>query len=261
MAGVIAALSIAAEAISAIASFAFGASGGVVLGDFYFSGFEVPEQIKIGGSQSMTVHKLVGGERVIDMMGDDPADISWSGLMMDGNPQDRAQQLEYMRASGEPLPLQWGPFFYTVVIHSVNCEILYSRVKYDISCTVLRNEATANGFDDPSMTDAISSDLISAVLAAPAIIAPVVVAAQSAVALAGVLVPGSSARAAVAVSLGAASLALTGLAATAGATMALVAPYGIVSGAAALSTAVAAAGTLAAAIQTIPYINRASRNL
>jgi hypothetical protein len=60
---VLATFSSAVEAVNAIASLAFGATGGVVLGDFVFAGFEVPAQITFGGKQAMTVHKLPDGPR------------------------------------------------------------------------------------------------------------------------------------------------------------------------------------------------------
>lgn len=165
MSGFVSALSTASEAVSAIASLAFGATGGVVLGQFVFSGFEVPKYISIPGNQAMTVHKLPGGERVIDVLGDDPGDISWSGCMIDGDPWTRAQELEQMRSLGDPLPLQWGQFFYTVVIRSFAAKTLYSRVNYEISCTVLQNEATAPTQQDPPASSVVQGGATGALSA------------------------------------------------------------------------------------------------
>jgi hypothetical protein len=189
MATFLSTLSNVTDAVSALASFAFGATGGVVLGDFTFSGFEVPEQISVPGQHMLVVHKLIGGERNINAMGDDPAPIAWSGVMIDNDPWSRAQQLEQMRSAGAPLPLQWGQFFYTVVIRSFEYRTLYSRVAYSITCEVLQNEASAPTDADPALTDAVSGDIGAAVVSAPAALASVMTTAQAGVAALGKLVP------------------------------------------------------------------------
>lgn len=172
------------EATSAIHALEFGATGGVVLGDFSFSGFEVPSHISLGGRQAMTVHHLPGGERVIDLLGADDRPLEWSGTFInstgvditdfafdvgDHNPSARARQLDQMRADGKSLPLVWGDFFYTVIIDSFEAETRYEHVSYRISCCVLRNEATApvspaeNGTWD--LTSSTGNDLNSAAVA------------------------------------------------------------------------------------------------
>jgi len=179
-AGVVPTVAAVGNAINALAGLAFGATGGVVLGDFAFSGFEVPEYIAIGGAQATTVHKLPGGERVVDLMGPDEGDLDWSGTLIDNDPESRAQVLDQMRIDGDPLPLTWGPFFYTVVIKSFKAESRYSMLKYSISCLVLVNEAALPPPSDPDTQTAVTSDLNSAADAAPPSGAPSVAAAQDA---------------------------------------------------------------------------------
>lgn len=171
------------EAASAIKTLEFGATGGVVLGDFSFSGFEVPSHISLGGRQAMTVHHLPGGERVIDLLGSDDRALEWSGTFInstgvnitgfgldigDHNPSARARQLDQMRADGRQLALVWGDFYYTVIIENFEAETHYESVMYRISCCVLRNEATAPGAVDTGTWDLTSSttnDLNSAAVA------------------------------------------------------------------------------------------------
>lgn len=168
------------EAASAINALEFGATGGVVLGDFSFSGFEVPAQINFGGKQAMTVHHLPGGERVVDLLGSDDRSLDWSGTFInstgvdivdfsldigDHNPAARARRLDQMRADGQQLPLVWGDFFYTVIIDSFEAETRYEHVAYRISCFVLRNEATAPATIDTGtwdLTGSTTDDLSSA---------------------------------------------------------------------------------------------------
>lgn len=243
------------DKVSALASFAFGATGGVVLGDFAFSGFEVPEQITVPGQHMLVVHKLIGGERQINAMGDDPAPIAWSGVMLDNDPWSRAQQLEQMRADGAPLPLQWGQFYYTVLILSVQFQTLYSRVAYSISCEVLQNEATAPTDADPALTDAVSGDIGAAVVSAPLALASVMTTAQVGIAALGILVPGSPALSQASAILGQASGNLTSLSNTAGFAI------GAVTDAGSLTAALANCALVAQAQQSSAYVGRALVNL
>lgn len=265
MASVFSTLSNIGEAASALSDLAFGAAGGVVLDDFSFADFEVPEYISAPGSHQLIVHKLPGGERVIDAMGDDPGDISWSGTFLDNDPASRAQTLEKLRASGKTVGLQWGSYYYTVIVRSFEQRTYYSRVQYSISCCALRNEATARRSDPPDLTGVVNGDIISAVLAAPAEIAPILKTAQGAVGVLGKLVPGSPALAQASASLGSASGAMTGLSLASGSTLAAITATSqqgqLVNGAKALALATSSAGTLAQSMQSGFFIGRANRNL
>ena len=255
MSGFISTLSSGIGAVSALASLAFGASGGVVLDSFVFAGFEVPEYITVPGTMGMTVHKMPGGERVIDMLGDDPGDIAWSGTFIDGQPDDRARELEHLRSAGDPLGLQWGPYFYTVVIRSYSFKTMYSRVSYDIACTVLRNEATAPGGVDPDLTNAVGGDILTAALGAPAALAPSLTTAQAAVAALGPLIPGGSKVAMGLAQLSGVNAQLAGLTASAGNAI------GGIGKASDLIANTSNAGDLAQSLASNSYVGRAIRNL
>lgn len=255
MSGFISALSSAAEAVTGLAALAFGSTGGVVLGDFTFAGFEVPESVPIGGAQSMTVHRLPGGDRVVDLMGDDLADISWSGTFLDGNPEARARQLDQMRSDGMPLPLHFGHSFYTVLIRSLTATVQYGRVGYSIACLVLRDESTAKPAADPDLDSGVAGDLLSAVASAPAVLGPILSTAQTAVSALGTLIPGSPRLAQAFAVLGGAQSALNGLSASAGSAL------GAISNGASLTSAVVSSGTLAQSLQSAAFVGRAVRNL
>jgi hypothetical protein len=112
----------------------------VTLGDFVFAGYEVPESIRWGGSQSLAVHKLVGGERIIDAMGPDDADIGWSGIFLSSDASDRADELDQMRLAGVPVSLLFSGRSYDVVVRSFRADQRKSNhVPYNIVCTVLRD--------------------------------------------------------------------------------------------------------------------------
>lgn len=262
MASLFSTLSNVGEAVSALSSLAFGAAGGVVLGGFAFSGFEVPDYVSAGGSQALVIHRMPGGERCINAMGDDPSDVAWSGMMMDNSPSRRARELERMRAAGKPLGLHFGSWYLTVLIRSFEARPHYSRVEYSISCAVLRNEATAPAAPSPLLTSIVGDDMASALASVPATLAPVMATAQGAVGALGKLVPGSPLLARAAATLGSVNGQVAGLANSAGAILSGAGTAAsLVTGATSLSQATAGAGALAQSLQSASYLGRAIRNL
>jgi len=116
----------------------------LLLGPILFQDFELPASIGWGGTQSLTVHKLPGGARVIDTMGRDDCEISWTGVFTGSDSGLRARAIDLMRAQGALWPLTWDSYFYSVVIERFEAD--YRRpnwIPYRIACTVLRDEAEA----------------------------------------------------------------------------------------------------------------------
>lgn len=87
-----------------------------VLGPVAFSGFEVPERITFGGKQTLVVHTMPGGSRIIDAMGPDDAAIKWSGVFSGANAAARVRTLERLRRSGSRLQLSWDAWRFEVII-------------------------------------------------------------------------------------------------------------------------------------------------
>lgn len=115
---------------------------GLLLGPIAFQDFEVPSGIRFGGRQRLAVHRLMGGGRVIDALGQDDADISFCGTFSGSNATVRARMLDELRIAGQPLQLTWDVFFYTVFIGHFEAD--YQNrwwIPYQIGCTVLRDEA------------------------------------------------------------------------------------------------------------------------
>jgi hypothetical protein len=143
----------------------------LVLGAFQFGGLEIPEEIRIGGSQRLSVHELVGGVRVIDAMGRSDRALEWSGLLLGSGKDakgntvatsaiDRARYLDTVRASGVAQPLIWSAFTYLVVVREF--EASYKKayhIPYRIVCEVisdLTSPITASG--QPPVDQAIGDD-------------------------------------------------------------------------------------------------------
>jgi len=119
-------------------------SNTVTLGPVRFRDFEIPERINFGGMQSLAIHRLAGGARVIDALGRDDADIFFAGIFSGPDATARARALDELRSLGAELPLGWGEFAYTVVIRFFQAEYRAANwVPFRIACAVLRDDAAA----------------------------------------------------------------------------------------------------------------------
>ncbi len=147
----------------------------LVLGGFSFGSLEIPAEIRIGGSQRLSIHELVGGVRVIDAMGRADRALEWTGLLLgsgktlaaDGTPTqtgtsaiDRARYLDTLRAGGVPQALAWSAFSYLVVVREfeANYQKAY-QIPYRIVCEVIADQTspvTSSG--QPPVDQAISDD-------------------------------------------------------------------------------------------------------
>jgi hypothetical protein len=111
------------------------------LGGINFDGFSTPDAMGAGGKQAMVVHKLPGGSRVIDTLGPDEDNITWSGLFYGNDAYDKVLALDGLRAAGAVLPLTFGGQFRSVIIDTFSYRIrrLPVWVEYQISCCVYQN--------------------------------------------------------------------------------------------------------------------------
>jgi len=130
----------------------------LTLGNFTFARYEIPEHIPFGGEQTLAVHKLVGGVRVIDAMGAAPAPIEWSGFFVGDAALERALYIDGLRKAGKPLPLLWSELSFNVLIQSFHCEFKrFYRIPYRIVCEVVEDlTAPVNVIAAPSADQLIS---------------------------------------------------------------------------------------------------------
>lgn len=136
----------------------------LILGPVAFRDFEIPASIRFGGEQRLSVHRLLGGARVIDALGRDDADISFSGIFSGDGATLRARTLDALRTEGASLPLTWDVFFYTVVIRSFEADYRSGWwIPFRIVCTVVRDEAASFTEAATSLAALVLSDLGSAV--------------------------------------------------------------------------------------------------
>ena len=110
----------------------------ITIGGISLSEWEIPERINFGGKQQVSVHKLLGGNRVVDTMGPDPDDVRWSGRFRGPTALQRSAALDLLRASGAEVPLIYLGKFLTVVITSFQAEAERAyEIPYQIVCTVV----------------------------------------------------------------------------------------------------------------------------
>ena len=129
------------------------------LGGVAFRRFEIPEAINFGGKQALVTHKLPGGERVIDAMGRDDDDITWSGRFRGNTAVSRARAVDRLRIAGTPVTLTWGDFRYTVLVESFKADFRRAyEIDYTVACVVLKG-ATASFFDPLGLSSLLNIDL------------------------------------------------------------------------------------------------------
>ncbi|MCF7536149.1 hypothetical protein [Pseudomonas petrae] len=126
----------------------------LIVGNVEFTGLEVPEAVTIGAKQQLVVHKLVGGRRVVDVLGVDYDNMSWSGWMTGATAGDRVNELETLRDLGRPLSFNMDGYYFSVLIQSFNArfEHVYRRY-YSIDLLVVER------LDAPVKENALSGTL------------------------------------------------------------------------------------------------------
>ena len=143
----------------------------LLLGPIFFEDFELPSSIAWGGAQSLTIHRLPGGARVIDAMGRDDADITWNGIFSGPDASARSRALDLMRVEGSFWPLTWDSFFYTVVVARFEADHQRSNwIPYRITCAVVQDEASALLERSLALTSSTAQDLAMAASFAPSVV-------------------------------------------------------------------------------------------
>lgn len=236
----------------------------LLLGPVAFRDFEVPSGINFGGGQRLAIHRLSGGARVIDSLGRDDANITFSGTFSGSDATLRARLVDELRAGGLTLPLTWDVFFYTVIISEFQADYQHGAwIPYRLTCTVLRDEASALVANTVSLAADALSDIGTALgLAAPAGID--LTPAQTALSVPGATVRDTGAYVTAQSAVAGGRTSITQAISTAEGVLAAVGdvPAGsVAAGLATLASATAASGTLASLTAARAYLGRTSVNL
>jgi hypothetical protein len=132
----------------------------VALGSVTLQGFEVPDSAPWGGEQALTIHKLIGGTRVIDAMGVDDRAISIKGIFLSPDADQRALAVDVLRKSGQPVSFSWSNHVYLVVIKSFQPEYQRpDRVPYALTLEILEDSTQPAAAGVPSDDDLFNAAL------------------------------------------------------------------------------------------------------
>lgn len=134
----------------------------LVLGGFIFTDYAIPERVGLGGEHHLVVQRLIGGTRVVDAMGPDDSDISWSGRFQGPDAVAKATSLDQLRKSGAQVPLIVDSQFYTVAVKSFNWDYeRFYQILYKITCLVVTS--TGGGFSIVGTIDGlVAGDMAAA---------------------------------------------------------------------------------------------------
>jgi hypothetical protein len=138
----------------------------LTLGTVSFDDFSTPAGMGAGGKQAMVVHKLPGGQRVVDTLGPDEDNISWSGEFYGNDTDGSIATLDAMRIAGQVVPLTFAGQFRSVIIDSFTYQWRREPVwaEYRISCLVYQNPmAGALGAVTSTIDSLVLSDLSAAI--------------------------------------------------------------------------------------------------
>jgi hypothetical protein len=163
-----------------------------VLDTFIFEGFEEPYEINFGKEQAAYKHVLIGGGRVIDLMGAGDPDITWSGYFTGFQAPLRARYLETLCNESKPLILRTNAFVKEVVItkftygqheiwpiqYTITLQVIQDKtlpvninVPGDLTITTLeylfQAEALAALINNDGISGAIAAAIAAAEAAAP----------------------------------------------------------------------------------------------
>jgi hypothetical protein len=135
------------------------ASTTVTLGDFVFAGMEMPESLRFGGGQALVVHRLIGGQKVVDAMGPDDAPPEWGGWFRGENALERARYLDTLRKQGKALTFTYSEFRYLVLIASFTADFQRPyQIPFRISLEVVDDLTAPVTVIAPSSIDDVMDD-------------------------------------------------------------------------------------------------------
>ncbi|PLR26286.1 hypothetical protein PZBJ_05710 [Pantoea endophytica] len=134
----------------------------LMLGEFEFLDLEVPERIAVPGKQKTIQHQLIGGRRIIDVLGTEYEPLAWSGVITGLQASERVSALERIRDQGRPIVLTFDDYRFTVIVTRFAPVYEYMwRRPYSIEMVVISNDGYPDKVDalTGALRGLIDSDL------------------------------------------------------------------------------------------------------
>ncbi len=136
-------------------------SSSLLLGTFEFLDTEVPAELRLGGDQTLAVHRFIGGGKSVQPMCRDDKAPSWSGIFRGSDASTRAQYIDGLRVAGNELLLTWDAFSYNVVIKNFEFSIQQiNHIPFSITLEVVKNNTSPVTVDPGySIDDLLNDDM------------------------------------------------------------------------------------------------------
>jgi hypothetical protein len=135
----------------------------VTLGSMVLTGIEVPEVMRWGGAQAISVQVAPGGDVSTSRLGVRYAPIRWNGIFSGPAALLRSRMPYTMMAGGKPVTLSWNDRSYTVLVASYQADDKYQNwIPYSIQCVVIKDNALTGGASAPGVLGLVTSAISSA---------------------------------------------------------------------------------------------------
>jgi len=124
------------------------------LGSVQFTEYESPSELALSSAQSLAIHDLIGGRRIIQPLGVVWHPISWDGLLRDKNAEARSETLQRMLADSKIQRLSYSSHAFDVVVKEYEAKIrhLY-KIEYKISVEVVKDASGKATIATPTTID------------------------------------------------------------------------------------------------------------
>ncbi len=135
------------------------------LGSVYFRDFEVPSKITFGGRQNIAVHRLIGGRKVIDLLGQESSDIALAGIFSGTDAAERAQTIDFLRVSGAVSPLSYGSLYFQVIV--TKFAATYENrawIPFRLVCSVIEHDTLSLDPNNVAADDVIMASALASTI-------------------------------------------------------------------------------------------------
>jgi hypothetical protein len=137
----------------------------IQIGSISLQGFEIPTSVRFGGRYRLAVHNLSGGRRVVERLGPDDGEITFSGTFSGPNAEARVRLFDNLRTSGAIVWLTWETFRRRVVVKNFIAEYHSPWwIPYKADCVVV-HQTGATTVPTSTQLALISADLANALSA------------------------------------------------------------------------------------------------
>jgi hypothetical protein len=132
------------------------------IGSISLQNFEIPSTIQFGGQHRLAVYQLAQGRKIVDSLGPDDGEISFSGTFSGIEAEARVRAVDDLRLTGKVVWLRWESFRYRVIVKSLIAQYKSPWwIPYQIRCIVIQQSRTKNNRTSLTQVAALA-DLASA---------------------------------------------------------------------------------------------------